>query len=193
LEDHQALEHLSDFEQAAILHLVRVLFEPVLPVGAAFAGAASQVLENLRHFGVFGDLPQPDVLDVRERDHDRHAGACEAQEIKAFKLAPKRAGADIFNSGDTLVRVNNFFANLKGHAGTSLSFSVSVHLMGVTLRYSLASFLRLNGNADDVNKKNACGFLKPTAPAEIWFLIAPIPAELAAKRSERSLTPCCGG
>jgi hypothetical protein len=48
-----------------------------------------------------------------ERDHHGHASVREAEEVKAFKLSTKRAGADIFNRPNALIGVDDFIADLE--------------------------------------------------------------------------------
>src|SRR5258706_13847717 len=103
-------------QQIAALHFVGVLFEAGLPVVARETVSTGKKIEYAANLGVGGNFPQPDVGDVGERHHHRHAAVGQSEEIESFELGSERACADVLYGSDALVWINDLFTDLEGHA-----------------------------------------------------------------------------
>src|SRR5262249_18533180 len=110
------LQYLGDRKQAAVLHLLAVLFEPILPVRVTAAAALSEEIDHARDLTVARHLAQAQILNMRERDHYRQAVVGEPQEVEPLEVSRKSTAADVLNRRDPVVGVHDLFTNVEGHA-----------------------------------------------------------------------------
>src|SRR5665213_502635 len=124
LQHQQTLQHLGDLQKVALLHLLGVFFEAVLPVKLPLAPALAQVLNHPRQLAVTRHLAQADMVSMRKRDHNSEAASGEAEQIEALLLARESATADILDSSYPVVRVNYLLTDLESHSGTLPNYEV---------------------------------------------------------------------
>src|SRR5262249_11162815 len=93
---------------------IGVVLEPALPVLVALDLAVAQQLEQLLYFDVGNGPPQPDAVDVVDRDeHGRLIS--HPQLIKAAGGTHDRLGFDALDYAQAMIRVDDLVANLKCH------------------------------------------------------------------------------
>jgi hypothetical protein len=62
------------------------------------------------------DLPETDLFHVAHRDHDRHAGVENAENVKGFLLAPRdRLRFDCLHQSDSLSRIYGQIPYFENH------------------------------------------------------------------------------
>src|SRR6185369_7776713 len=118
LQDQQALQHLGDLQKVALLHLLGVFLEAVLPVELALAAAFAQILNHPGQLAVARHLTQTDMVGVRKRYHHSKATGGEAEQIEALLLPGESATADILDSSDPVVGIDYLLTDLESHSGT---------------------------------------------------------------------------
>src|SRR6266487_6437367 len=72
-----------------------------------------QVPQHTPNLTVSSHFPEPDLLHVRERHHDRHAVGGQPKQIEPFEAASEGAGADVLDRSHALGWVNYLLANPK--------------------------------------------------------------------------------
>src|SRR5665213_3203250 len=124
LQHQQTLQHLGDLQKVALLHLLGVFFEAVLPVKLPLAPALAQILNHPRQLSVTRHLAQADMVSMRKGDHHSEAPSGESKQIEALLLARESATADILDSSDPMVGVDYLLTDLESHSGTLPNYEV---------------------------------------------------------------------
>jgi hypothetical protein len=114
-EGNQALEDDGDFEESTRAHALGVLFEAVLPVVVRIEFAGFEEAEDFGRFVGTNDRSKTNGNCVGLRDHDAQAAGNNANHEVTFGFSVQDSVADLFNNAHTVIRVNDFVADLVVH------------------------------------------------------------------------------
>src|SRR6185312_87732 len=94
-------------------HLVGVFLEAIFPVLVVIAFSIHQKTEDFGNFPVFHHWPQPNYINVVERDLHFQTAGFNLKEIKLLDIGANGPAADLFNNTYAMIGINNFIADLK--------------------------------------------------------------------------------
>src|SRR5262249_12320533 len=100
-------------QKRAGTHAVGILLEPILPIRGAVALAVFQVTQDFLDVPVLHNWAQADHRDTVERVRDFTIAGFDVKEVIPLYVLAQRAGTDLLDYPNTVVRINNAFANLE--------------------------------------------------------------------------------
>jgi hypothetical protein len=81
--------------------------------------ASRQIIQHSGDLAALGYFSQTYVAHVRKGDHDSQAIGDKTEQVKALLLSTEGTETDVLDSSNAVIRIDDFLADLKGHARTS--------------------------------------------------------------------------
>src|SRR5438105_1692254 len=114
-EGNETLEDDSNFEEGPGAHTLRVFLEAVLPVVMRVKFAGFEKAQDFAGFRRTNDGTKANGRRVRLRNHNTQAAGNNADHEVTFGSAVQNSVTDLFNNAHTMIRVDDFVADLLVH------------------------------------------------------------------------------
>jgi len=115
-------QHLGDFKNISGSHLVRKIFEAVLPIAGGRGEICCQSLKEGLAFNRTDGPTETNFHCIGDGNQDQGIGCGESKRIKRKRYGPDLLLLNLFDCADTVVGVNDFLADLEAHLNTSDCF-----------------------------------------------------------------------
>ena len=115
-EGNEALKDDGDFEERPGAHALGVFLEAVLPVVVRVEFALFEETKDFGGFNGTNDGTKTNSFCVGLRDHDAQTAGNNANHEVTFGSTVENSVADLFNNAHTVIRINDFVADLVVHS-----------------------------------------------------------------------------
>src|SRR5215471_12144614 len=115
----EMFKYLSNFKDISAAHFIGKILEPILPIIRGRGEIARKRLEERVALTRSNGPSQAHLIGVGNGNQNEGICSCKPKRIEGERYRPDLLLLNLFDCADTMIRVNDFLADLEAHLNTS--------------------------------------------------------------------------